>query len=245
MRKTSKEVIIYYSPFTAEDDQNWDVLHEPPTQVFNYLKSKRNPIKDDFSYLNCPATKNVQKQSYRLVNTMQSHYKIENKEIFGVSKNYISAALNREPSLKNQTLIVLAPKWIFFTEEESLKMTLLPPICEKAGHLQYGATVTGAFDIGKYLRQITVEYNLWEDVNEFKIEKDEPYAYVMFDTDKPIKLVRFVVSPKMKNYVDTMTQSTKWERKISLVARYERFKRSQMKKLVLHEIKNNLIGEIE
>jgi hypothetical protein len=82
---------------------------------------------------------------------------------------------------------------------------------------------------------------LWENVDEFHLKKDEPYAYVMFDTDRPIRLVRFVVSPRMKNYVDTMTLSTKWERKIPLIDRYERFKKANMKKLVLHEIKNNLL----
>jgi hypothetical protein len=238
--KSKKELIIYYSPYTPASEENWDILHEKPTTVFEYLKSKKNNNKD-FNYLSCPATQDIQKRTFRLVNTMESHYKIKNNQIEGVSKNYISANINREPSIKNQTMIALAMNWIFFTPEESLRMTMLPPISEKAGHLQYGAAVAGSFDIGKYLRQITVEYNLWENVDEFHLKKDEPYAYVMFDTDRPIKLVRFVVSPKMKNYVDTMTLSTKWERKIPLIDRYERFKKANMKNLVLHEIKNNLI----
>jgi hypothetical protein len=241
-KNLSKETIVYYSPYSVVSNTNWDILHEEPMRVFDYLKPKLNP-QSDFNYLSCPATQHISKKTFKLINTLDSKYIIENNEIIGTSKNFIDASITRVPSLINQKLIALSMNWIFFTEEESLTMTLLPPIMEKAPHLQYGAIVTGSFNIGKYLRQIGIEYNLWENVNKFEIKKDEPYAYVMFDSDKPIKLVRFVVSPKMKEYVDVMTLSSGWEKKVSLIDRYKRFKAANMKKLVLHEIKNNLIGE--
>jgi len=242
MTKNGEDLIVYYSPYSIVSGTNWDILHEKPIKVFDYLKPKLNP-ECDFNYLLCPATQNVSKKIFRLINTMDSKYVIEDNFVKGVSKNFISAGITRVPSLVNEKIIELNMNFIFFTEEESLTMTLLPPIMERAPHLQYGAVVTGSFDIGKYLRQIGIEYNLWENVNKFEIKKNEPYAYVMFETDRPVKLVRFVISPLMKQYVDVMTLSSGWEKKVSLVDRYKRFKAANMKKLVMREIKNNLIEE--
>ena len=54
-------------------------------------------------------------------------------------------------------------------------------------HMQYGAVTPGQFNIGKWFRPIQTEINLWENINTFSINKDEPLAFINFLTSKKDK----------------------------------------------------------
>jgi hypothetical protein len=234
----NKETIVYYSPYPIDFHQNWDILYQPPEKVFDFLKTKKTDT--DFSYLECPSVNGVQKKMFRLVNTLTSEYEIKENEVTPVSKNYIAINNVRERTLKNQNMFSLSLFWIFFTEDDSLEMTIMPPIMEKAKHLQYGACITGTMDIGKYFRMLTVEYNLWEDVKTFKIEKDEPLAYLWFNTKNVVNLKRFTMNETLYKYAETIKKSSEWESRVPLISRYDRFSKSGIKPIILREIKNNV-----
>ena len=73
------------------------------------------------------------------------------------------------------------------------------------------------------------------------LEKNEPLAYVSFNTDKKVELVRFRMNLDLKTFCQSSANSSKWEPNIPLVERYERFKRTRMKQVVLKEIKQKLL----
>jgi len=236
-----KEIVVYYSPYSNDESSNWDILYRPPQKVFDYLKpSITNSSKN---YLLCPASNLIQKKCFRLINTLESEYVIEDSKLIAISKQHINAGLAHEPTLNNQALISLNYYWMFFTEEESLEMTLLPPFMEKSNHLEYGSVVSGTMDIGKYFRLINVEFNLWENNNYLKLEKDEAMAYVMFNTNYKIKLKRFYMTPRLRGYIKPISESSNWEPKVSIFERYKRFEQSRIKPSILKEIKSNLIDE--
>ena len=66
-------------------------------------------------------------------------------------------------------------------------------------------------------------------------------AYVEFLTDKKVELVRFKLNLDLKTYLESTSSSSGWEKKIPLAERYERFKRTRMKDLIMKEIKNNIV----
>jgi hypothetical protein len=107
--------------------------------------------------------------------------------------------------------------------------------------MRYGSIVPGQLDIGKWFRNITLEYNLWEGVDNFFIDKGEHLAYIEFDTNKKVELVRFKLNTELKTYLESTSSSSNWEPMVSIQERYERFKRTRMKDLVMKEIKANLL----
>jgi hypothetical protein len=132
-------------------------------------------------------------------------------------------------------------KWVFFTEDDSLNMKLTSPYFSNSNHMRYGSIVPGQLDIGKWFRNITLEYNLWEGVDNFFIDKGEHLAYIEFDTNKKVELVRFKLNTELKTYLESTSSSSNWEPMVSIQERYERFKRTRMKDLVMKEIKANLL----
>jgi len=129
---------------------------------------------------------------------------------------------------------------IFFCED-SLEMEILPPYLHNTVASQYGAQVTGKFDIGQWFRALNVEYLLWNNIKTFKCKDGDPSMYVKFYTDKKIILKEFrpnnflhssaiaceSLTSHFKNY-----QTLQW--------RYNRFNPS-LKCAVLQEIKKNLL----
>jgi hypothetical protein len=131
-------------------------------------------------------------------------------------------------------------KWIFFSEED-IEMTLTSPYFSQSPHLHYGAVVPGQLKINSWFRAVNLEFNLWPNVSEFKVEEDEILAYFNFNTNKNIKLVRFEMNEKLHHYSNAGIQSTVWESWVPLKKRYDRFKKSRMNELVLAEIKRNIV----
>ena len=100
----------------------------------------------------------------------------------------------------------------------------------------------GTFDIGQWFRPYTFETQMWQQKGEFAIDADEPIFYVEFLTDKKINLKRFKMNATLVSYQEHCSSSGKlWGLGTPLEKRYQRFKESKMRELILKEIKNNLI----
>jgi hypothetical protein len=237
-----KEIIVYYSPSNTEDKNNdWDILYYAPERLFDRLKPKFT--KEPASFMACPASKQLTKNTFVIVNSVDSSYSLQENEVIPLTKTYISARYEHNPALKNQKVLALSNYWLFFTEEDSLEINFTAPYFEHAPHLQYGAVVPGRYDIGKWYRNLIAEFNIWENVNEFHIGYEEPMAYITFNTNIPVKMVRYSMTEKLGNIATTLSNSGAWEPNKPLSWRYSRFKKSNMKSLILNEIKKNIIGD--
>lgn len=241
----NKEKIVYWAPaFGSETDKtNWNMLYSEPVQLFKDLNEKRdsNVLSQD-NYLSCPASNIRLRNTYIFKNQLKTHIKIENGLPVPQSEHYIKTDIIRGPSLKNNTMINLSLNWIFFTEEESLQIHANPPFFSNANHLRYGAFCPGGFDIGKWFRPIATEINLWENINEFVLEEDEPIFYIEFLTNEPIVLKRFVYNDRLRSLAEASMKSSsimgKW---LPLNKRYEHLKKTRGKEIILKEIKENLL----
>jgi len=112
----------------------------------------------------------------------------------------------------------------------------------KPQYMNYGTSVPGAFDISQWFRPHVFEVQMWDQVGTFKIKEGEPLFTIEFITDRPIVLKKFAMSEALVKYSDSCVDSSKFFGQwIGLAKKYKIFKDTKMDKLILKEIKNNLV----
>jgi hypothetical protein len=241
---------VYWSPAdfnmsTFPKDNS--MIYYEPENLLSLLYNSRSYLPEDQykrnTMFSCPVFSNMSKNIFVLENPLKTSIRFENGSIHYDSDSAIPSLVVHPPSLNNQILFVYNMKWVFFTEEDSLSMKLTSPYFSKTPHSNYGSLVPGKLDIGKWFRNITLEYNLWEGVDKFSIDQGEHLAYVEFDTEKRVELVRFKLNTELKTYLESSASSSIWEPRIKIAQRYDRFKRSGMKNLVMKEILSNIVDK--
>jgi hypothetical protein len=164
---------IYWAPYVKDKELDWSILHYDPENLFERIKGNVNKdsiIKSGGNLIMCPAVKNYMNKIFVFKNTLESHFKLEeNNKVVPLSKNYINSSIKRESNLKNCKLLEYSMPLIFFSEKD-INMSLTSPFFSNCPHLKYGSIVPGKFNISKWFRNINIEFNLWENINEFKIE---------------------------------------------------------------------------
>jgi hypothetical protein len=265
MNNTTK---VYWAPVhfnLSLPPKDWNMLYYDPESLLSNLNKNRKIIKkndvppklkvnDPFStkslmdpqssnFFSCPAFTSLSKNVFILENPISTSLIIdENKTIKYRSEDYVKSWIAHPESINNNTLFVYDLQWVFFTEDDSLNMKLTSPYFSNSQHMKYASVVPGQFDIGKWFRNVGLEYNLWNGIREFEVKKGEHLAYVEFQTEKKVELVRFKLNLELKTYLESTSSSSGWEKKIPLKDRYERFRRTRMKDLILKQIKNNIVS---
>ena len=97
------------------------------------------------------------------------------------------------------------------------------------------------YDIGHWIRPVNFEVNLWQGQTKLKYEEDEPMGYLEFSTNKKIKFQRFEATSKLKNITADAISIRNNKTSNSLLKRYQIFDRSPVRKIVLKEVKDNLL----
>lgn len=231
---------IYWAPASRSENNNWNILYENIDTLYSDL-SKSGTVKcpPQNNFFRCPSFKNTAKNTLVIKNPMLTEFYIHssnNVEI--VSKNSISIKVRDEISPLGTYLLSYEIPYIFFSEEP-VDMYISSPFFHKVPHTQYGNVIPGAFDISKWFRQTNIEFNMYE--NHMRIEEDEPIMYVQFKTEKEISLKRFSMSDKLHDISNTSSNASSWESGVPLVKRYKRFISSKTNKIVIDEIKKNLV----
>lgn len=238
-----KEKIIYWSGDQYIENisinSNWDILYTEPVLLYSELIKNKNKNGKVRSFFECPGFKNLATKTFVFKNPIESSYKIENSKIkpLGIRPS-IDAEIVRDESITNNLMFRYILPITFFSEEKTV-MTVTSPYMHRTPYLQYGAVVPGNYDISSWFRAFNVEINLWENINFFKIEENEPLLYLNFETDKKIKFVRFNNNEILARINATCSNAGTWEPRVPLVKRYNRFIDSKTKELVIREIKKN------
>lgn len=240
------KIKIFWCASSDDQKMDWNILYYKPDFLFNELKNNKvENLQHKDNLFFCPVVRNLISKTIVIKNTINSHYKFtkDKNDSYSyevLSKDHMAINFDHPSNLKNCVLFTYLMPFLFFSEED-INMTLTSPYFSNSPHLQYGAMVPGKFNISKWFRPINFEFNLWENINEFKINKNEDIAYINFETTKEIELIRFYNTDKIQKICNTLATSSVWEKFIPLKERYERFKRSQMNKLIVEEIKKNII----
>lgn len=238
---------VYWAPVYSDSNNiDWNMLYYDIRSLYDHVRLNMaapspNAIdrRDNFFY--CPAFRDLTKNTFVLVNPLRTHVAITGgSQVYSKSENFVGCNIQHPPSMTNQLLLNYGLKWVFFCEQD-LSMSLIGPYFSNIGYNKYGVVVPARINVGSWFRAINCEFNLWNNQKEFLVEKDEHLAYVQFETDEPIELVRFQMNQRLMSYCSATATSNTWESMIPLVDRYKRFKQSRTNRLVINEIEKNLV----
>lgn len=232
---------IYWScPSDISDDRDWSILYSEPESLYNNLIKNSNKSNMKTSFFKCPAFKNSSRNTFLIKNPTQSHVYFENDHIIYNSKSSLKIEVVRPESIINNMMIKYSFPLIFFSEN-SLNMEITSPYFNKCNYLNYGSIVPGKYDISKWYRPIQIEINLWENIKEFRIEKNEPLVYIKFDTEEKINFIQYSETDDLRKISNTCATVGSWNPGLSLRQRYSDFLISRTNKKVLKLIKENSI----
>jgi len=248
----SDDLVVYWSALYSSSPY-WDINHLYPTpkSLYEELFSKRSDLKENMNdYLRCPAASDHLSNTFVIRAPVDTHARLDfdTKQIdrvylnsFEQRKYQIELEFIHEPTILNHNLIQYFRPIIFFTEEESLIATLTSPYFEKTVSHDYGCIVPGSFDIGKWFREMNMEFQLWPGVNEIKVPFNEAISYVRFETSKQVVLKRFIMNAEIERVRYALTRITPFKKFARLSEKYRLFEQSQSKQRVLKLIKDSLI----
>jgi hypothetical protein len=100
---------------------------------------------------------------------------------------------------------------------------------------------SGSFDIGKWFRPVSLTYKMFKGETKVRFMEGEPICYITLNTDRKINLQRFEVNDKILEIVRGVTHLKGVKPLLSLSNAYSRFNEANRRKVVLKEIKANLI----
>lgn len=217
----------------------WMLADAPESVSENFYKKYKFDKSEPSSMINyCPSFNANLINLYSLKSLYDYDFKIINNEVltdkldqkFFNEHVHIRSIKNRFFSFRN--------KYIFFTDEDSLPVTFYDyPFLEDNNITDRCIIPAGIYDIGKWFRNSEFSFILKKSYDEFKITKGEIYSYIRIHTDKKVLFKQFRYNQKLAEYNMDGFQLTRSPLK-SLENYYRRFKN---KKLILKEIRENLI----
>ena len=230
---------IYWAPYFV-GDTDWTILHEQPQILFDVLRNdvNRDVLKSDNVFL-CPSFSNLVKKILPITSPFDTKYIRKDKDIFPDSKHHLEILI-RTSSFKDCINFVPLYQRIFFSEED-VNITLTSPYFSKSPHMKYGSITPGSFNISKWFRPINFEFTLWPDSDKIEFKKGEDIAYAHFDTENDIEFVQFTMNDELYNIQRACETSSAWASQEPLCTRYDRFNKSNLNKIVMREIKKNIV----
>lgn len=226
---------VYWSCLEKE----WLMAEEPQSVAKSfYERGMFNP--STAANLNmCPAFNENLKNLYQIKSIYDYEFFLDNGNVY--SKKYDQSFFDEHVYLRdiNLKMFSFRQSFIFFTEEESLPTTFYEfPVFEDNEITKRCIMVPGSFDIGKWYRGGEFAFYLKKDFDSFKINRGEVMYYIRFHTKEKINFIQFRSNEKLAQYQKDgfMLNSFAGFKKINQY--YDKFK---LKKLILKEIKNNII----
>lgn len=234
----SNSVNVYWA--CLEDE--W-MLAGPPDSVadifyekYNFKKQQQNPH-TQIHY--CPSFNGNLKNVFTLKSLYDYSFRTEDNGV--VSDLYNQDFFNKHVTIRSQDkkFFSFHNRYIFFTDEPSLEVTFYEyPYLEDNNITERCMIPSGRFDIGKWFRNTEFAFFLKDNFNEFKIERNEVYSYIRFHTGKKVSFKQFRFNNMFNNYIQDGLFLNATKPLYTLENFYKFFKN---KKLIINEIKNNLI----
>jgi hypothetical protein len=222
---------IYWGIF--DKDTSLDMSFEPLLKDISF--SQKTHTKSN--YISCPAIREKHKNTFftRMPCDVNFFYK-ENNYYTNIPEK-ISL---RQGLYENSHSFNLAFNRIFYSPLPQI-MEVSPAFLHNTTYSKYGHAPSGAFDIGQWFRPSGPNFQLWSGINEFKAFKGEPHLYFNFPNKNKITLKQFHVTDKLFEISKENVMYKETNPKQNLDFLYKMFQKSSNKKIIMQEIKNNLI----
>ena len=241
----NNKTVVYWTPWGNKDSvYRVNMLCEEPKPIIKTLPKTTKDVNFNGrfgNYKSCTSFQNLYKNTFVVNSPLSSYIKIGGsvEEPYFESENLNSWML-RSSSFDNRYMVDADFFWLFFSEDD-IEMEQTAPYLHNPVASEYATVASGSFNISKWIRPFPFTYILWENNNELKVKENDPAFYLKFNTEKKVELKRFELTDKIRNIAIEMELYKQIRPKSSFTDLYSRFTKSHTNKIVLKEIKNNLL----
>jgi hypothetical protein len=228
--------------YWASNDAEWLRATTPEPTYKNFLQNSNNKE----NRLNfCPSIKDYMTNMFSLKSLFSYNFKITDSD----QGKQISTDVYDQNFFHNHVIIrsleeklfSFTQRFVFFTEEKSLLMSAgILPFLEDNNISKRCMVIPGTFDIGKWFRQIDFAFYLKKEYDEFKIEEDEIFQYIKFQTKEKIIFKQFRINPTIQAILLDIDNAKSF-RKPKARSLEEYYLMMKNKKMITKEIKKNLV----
>ena len=215
---------------------------EPVSKRFYDLGIKNKDAGAHDAINHCPVFNEYLKNIYAIKSIYDYSFKIQDDQC--MSPDYDQKFFDDHVLIRslNKKFFTFNTKYVFFTEEDSLKMDAYQyPVFEENEITRRCMIVPGSFDIGKYFRNLEFPFILKKEFNEFVVKDEDVLYYLKFDTKEKIKFKQFRLTEDLGQMIQGNRRAnyfTKNKKYVSIDLWYNKFKG---KRYILNKIKENLL----
>lgn len=242
---------LYWAPAHGLGNQyEFGHLYPFPLSLYEEISPLKADLKDNRDdYLRCPAVSNRLKKTFVFRSSTNTKVKvIDGQYIYhevtsedDQRRHQTTVELLHKPTLLNRLLLNYLHPVIFFTDAESLTVSVTSPHFHKTVHSQYGVIVPGEFDVANWFRPMNFEFQLWDGVSELHVPYDEPIGYFEAHTNLPVELRKFRLTPNLNKISSSLIHVSPHRRFAKLTEKYKLFRNARISRGILEEIRDNLV----
>lgn len=243
-------ITVYWAPASfSSDEESWNMLYRDPELLFSSISQ----TKGMGDMAKCPALKNFMKNTFVFKSNIADNFTMPDKDyleqnaftnsedLFLPVDSKIGVKKKRKSSIPGYMNIEYNVSWIFFSDEP-LVASFTPPYFPAISPVKDSFLAIGEYDIGQWFRPFNLDYHIPTNSESFSIREGDPFYFVNFKTDKKIVFKRFTYTNSLKNLAfEFIFSPSHYGKNKTLKSRYLTAKKSKINKIVLQEIKKNLV----
>ena len=234
--------IVYYAPFVPPEFYgNHFMLFQQPDPLLQNVAKDRNKHNRYENYIDCPAFQNNVKNTFVVRNSIDMSIAIGHDSILPADDASQDAAtfwINKASS-RNINVANFHLNYIFFSED--LEISTCPAYLHDTDFQSKLTYIPGTFNIGKWFRPIEGAFEVKEPNAVLNLHNGDPMYYIKCHTDDKIKFVRFDFTPKLYQMTMGCMNYKKLKLHSSLKFLYNLFHATMANRVILKEIKANII----
>ena len=239
-----KKKTVYWAPwYILQDMYNWNILFLEPKRLLNNIVEETKDLKCERvkSMWRCPAFNNLGKNTFYVENPLTTEFDIVDNTEKGKELVYTGLHKYLCQLSKNGNTFTYGLNYIFFSEDDLELMVTSPHFSKNVNYTKYARLVPGRYNISKWFRPVSLEMLFDDNQTHFRMEEYEHLAYFTFLTDDVVEMKRFDLNDNLRKISETCSDVSSWWANVPLVNRYERFLKIKKNKLVMSEIKKQLV----
>lgn len=248
--ESKKEIVVYW----ANKDFNYEI--PAPDYAIKDLHERVARLEEHDAFntagiLRCPIVNTYLKNTFRIKSPVDYSIILDTTQSKVFSRHYDQKFFDDYVFIRDAKSGVVSFSFassVFFTEEESLIMELKHANYATNALVNNTSFMGGEIDIGRYCRMTDYAFFI-NRYNEFlSVNRGDPIHYVRFLTDKRVVLKKFNFTDEIKTLISPvinvntrikhLTGIPVWKK---MEQYYSFFKSSQIKKLLIKKIKENLL----
>jgi len=259
-------VTIYYGVNTTFSRQG--IRAEPPQEIVMNIgrkiikdrvtknNSTKYPQLGEVNYDKCQAVTDELRNVYGIKSFYDyqlifepPHHSVQEPRV--LSSDYDEEFFKQHINIKslNGNLFSFSQDWVFFTDEPSLEVTMLPPFMEDNSVANNTIMIPGTYDMGRYFKPLDYAFHVKDHAIGKPIQwsRKDIFSYFKFDTKEQLNFRRFYWTEDLEELNSVMmgAKNNKYyeTKSMSLEHYYNLFDKFNLKEKMLKIIQENLCKE--